>query len=180
MKTPALVLALTTLLAFAPASRAGAPAELERSALGALSWLFARDSRAVEANRHAVAVLVVPEVKKIGLGLAVQSGTAVLFRNMRPAAYLNFTGFSLGLEAGVQEFSRAIFFTSEEALDSFYLAGGFEAGAVAGLVLADGILGSNLSTSGRSGAIPFWFRRNGLMLTCALQATKFTEYSPGG
>ena len=180
VKTAALLLASLALFLSAPTARSEAPVELERRALGALSWLYARSHHAASLSQRSVAVLVFPDAKKVGIGAAITTGTGVLFRGLRPAAYLNLSGLSLGLEAGIQEFSHAIFFTSEEALDSFYLAGGLETGATAGLVLIDGLLGADLSTNSRGGIIPFTFRRSGLMLTLALQASKYTEYSPGG
>ena len=78
--------------------------------MGALSKLYRENSRTVDLYDHAAAILIFPEVHKIGAGLALQTATGVLFLNRRPTDYFNLTGFSVGLELGVQKYSCAIFF----------------------------------------------------------------------
>ena len=100
--------------------------ELEREARGALSKVYSRNSVAADLGRRCLAVLVFPDAHKVGLGLAIQTGTGVLFFKNTPAAYFNLTGISAGLELGVQKFDYAIFFADQAALDELYRWGGFE------------------------------------------------------
>lgn len=171
------------LLAVAAACLADAAAfskpELEREARGALSKVYSRNSAAADLGRRCVAVLVFPDAHIVGLGLAIQSGTGVLFFKNAPAAYFNLTGISAGLELGVQKFDYAIFFEDQTALDELYRWGGFEFGIAPSLVVADGILSGKLSTSSvKSGVHPFLFGQEGLMISFGIGKNKLTEYSP--
>ena len=153
--------------------------ELEREARGALSKVYSRNSVAADLGRRCVAVLVFPDAHMVGLGLAIQSGTGVLFFRNAPAAYFNLTGISAGLELGVQKFDYAIFFEDQTALDELYRWGGFEFGIAPSLVVADGILSGKLSTSSvKSGVHPFLFGQEGLMISLGIGKNKLTEYSP--
>ena len=153
--------------------------ELEREARGALSKVYSRNSAAADLGRRCVAVLVFPDAHMVGLGLAIQSGTGVLFFKNTPAAYFNLTGISAGLELGVQKFDYAIFFEDQTALDELYRWGGFEFGIAPSLVVADGILSGKLSTSSvKSGVHPFIFGQEGLMISLGIGKNKLTEYSP--
>jgi lipid-binding SYLF domain-containing protein len=171
------------LLAVAAACLADAAAfskpELEREARGALSKVYSRNSVAADLGRRCLAVLVFPDAHMVGLGLAIQSGTGVLFFKNAPAAYFNLTGISAGLELGVQKFDYAIFFEDQTALDELYRWGGFEFGIAPSLVVADGILSGKLSTSSiKSGVHPFLFGQEGLMISFGIGKNKLTEYSP--
>lgn len=153
--------------------------ELEREARGALSKVYSRNSVAADLGRRCVAVLVFPDAHMVGLGLAIQSGTGILFFKNAPAAYFNLTGISAGLELGVQKFDYAIFFEDQTALDELYRWGGFEFGIAPSLVVADGILSGKLSTSSvKSGVHPFLFGQEGLMISIGIGKNKLTEYSP--
>lgn len=170
---------LALMLAFAPDAAAFSKPELEREALGALSKLYSRNRIAAELGRTSVAVLVFPGAHMVGIGLAIQSGSGVLFYRNAPAAYFNLTGMSLGLELGVQKFDYAIFFENNEALDKLYQGGGFEIGIAPTLVVGDGIFAEKFSTtSGRVGTYPFLFGQTGFMLSLGLGKTKLTEYIP--
>jgi len=171
------------LLAVAAACLAEAAAfskpELEREARGALSKVYSRNSAATDLGRRCLAVLVFPDAHMVGLGLAIQSGTGVLFFKNTPAAYFNLTGISAGLELGVQKFDYAIFFDDQVALDELYRWGGFEFGIAPSLVVADGIFSGKLSTrSERPGVHPFVFGQEGLMISLGFGKNKLTEYSP--
>jgi lipid-binding SYLF domain-containing protein len=153
--------------------------ELEHEARGALSKVYSRNSVAADLGRRCVAVLVFPDAHMVGLGLAIQSGTGVLFFKNAPAAYFNLTGISAGLELGVQKFDYAIFFEDQTALNELYRWGGFEFGIAPSLVVADGILSGKLSTSSvKSGVHPFLFGQEGLMISLGIGKNKLTEYSP--
>ena len=171
---------LALMWAVAPNALALSKPELEREALGALSKLYSRNSVAAEWGRSSIAALVFPGAHMVGLGLAVQTGTGVLFYRNAAAAYFNLTGFSIGLEAGVQKFDYTIFFEDDAALDKLYQAGGFEFGTAPTLVIGDGIFAGKLSTTSmRAGVRPFLSGQTGFMISLGLGKTKLTEYSPG-
>ena len=144
--------------------------------MGALSKLYRENSRTVDLYDHAVAVLVFPEVHKIGAGLALQTATGVLFLNRRPTDYFNLTGFLVGLELGVQKYSCAIFFMDQEALEEFYRSSGFQCGLSGSLVIADELLGSCAHTDRRIQT--FLFDQSGMMVSFGMQIIKTTKYYP--
>jgi lipid-binding SYLF domain-containing protein len=153
--------------------------ELESAARGALSKVYSRNPEAAALGPRCLAVLVFPDAHMVGLGLAIQSGTGVLFFQNTPAAYFNLTGISAGLELGVQKFNYAIFFEDRAALDELYRWGGFECGLAPTLVVADGIFSGKLSTTSvRSGIHPFLFGQQGLMISLGMGKNKLTEYAP--
>jgi lipid-binding SYLF domain-containing protein len=158
---------------------ASANPELERRALGVLSNLYRRSGHAVATNRDAVAVLIFPDVRKLGLGVTVQTSTGVLFRKFQPIAYFNMTGLSCGLEAGVQKYDCVYFFMTEEALDHLNLSGGFEVDCAPALVFVDGMFTPSVSLSTRrEGIRRFLFNYKGLMANFGIQATKLSEFIP--
>lgn len=172
-------LLLALWLSLLPEAQAFSKPELEREALGALSKLYSRNSLAAGWGRNSAAVLVFPGAHMLGIGLAVQTASGVLIYRNAPAAYFNLTGFSIGLEAGVQKFDYAIFFEDDAALDKLYQAGGFEIGIAPTLVVGDGIFSGKVSTTSvREGVQPFVSNQTGFMISAGLGQAKLTEYSP--
>lgn len=173
------MLALVLGASLAPSAAAMSVPELERAAGGALSQLYARNSKAAEIGRRAVAVLVFPDVRMVGAGVAVQSATGVLFHNRQALAHFNLTGFSAGLELGIRKFNCVIFFQDEATLDKLYQFGGFEIGVAPTLVIGDGMFAGRLSSvSARSGVDVFVFGQKGFMVSLGFGKSKITEYSP--
>jgi len=179
LKTLPAALAIALLSALAPTAQAMSVPELERAAGGALSKLYARNSKAAEIGRRSLAVLVFPDAHMVGAGLAVQTATGVLFHRGQPMAYFNLTGFSAGLELGVRKFDCAIFLENDEAVDKLYQAGGFEIGIAPNLVIGDGLIAGKISsTSLRSGVDVFVSGQKGFMISLGFGKSKITEYSP--
>lgn len=180
-KTPTLFLALALgwLAWSAPAALATGTPELERSALGALSKLYARNSVAAEIGRRSVATLVFPNCHMLGFLASVQSGSGVLFYKNTARAYFNLSGISFGAEAGVQKFDLVVFFEDDAALDKLYQVGGFEVGMAPTLVIFDSMFAGKLtSLSARSGVDAFLSNQRGLMISLGFGKNKFTEYVP--
>ena len=129
---------------------------------------------------RAYAILVFPEAKKLALGIGVETATGVLFEKRKARSFYNLTGFSFGMELGIQKFGYAIFFMDEDALDYLYDSRGFEIGSSPSLVIADGIFSHSASTTNnRSGILTFAFSQTGLMLDIGIHVAKITEYEPG-
>lgn len=151
--------------------------ELEKSARGALSSLYRRNAHAIDVNNSSVAVLVFPEVHKMGVGIAIETGTGVLLRKQTPLEYYNLSGLAVGLELGCQKFSRVVFFMNEEILGRFIHSSGFEIALETNLVIVDGVYGCHKSLE--DGDIQaFVFDEMGLMVSKGISATKVSEYFP--
>jgi lipid-binding SYLF domain-containing protein len=178
-KIPAALVALLLSAFFAPLAIAMSTPELERAAAGALSHLYARNSKAADIGRRSVASLVFPDAHMVGAGVAVQSGTGVLFYKGNPQAYFNLSGVSAGLELGIQKFDVILFFEDDAALDKLYHVGGFALSTAPTLVVFDGIIAGKVSTTSiRSGVHAFLSGQQGLMLSLGLGKTKLTEFVP--
>jgi len=157
--------------------RAESTLELEKSARGALSSLYRRNAEAVAVNNSSVAVLVFPEVHKIGAGIAIETGTGVLLRKLTAVEYYNLSGLAVGLELGCQKFSRAIFFMNEDILGRFIHSSGFDIGWETSLVIADGIYACHKSLAD-DGIEVFVFDEMGLMVSKGIRTLKVSEYFP--
>lgn len=173
------ILALFIAVASSPEASADSPTQLEKKARGALSRLYRHNRVAAENVDAAYAVLVFPEARKLALGVGVTTATGVLFEKMKPLSFHNLTGFSCGLELGIQKFGYAIFFMNEEDLNYLYDSRGFEIGSSPNLVIADGIFsGSKSTTTQRPGILTFAFSHTGLALNLGVHIAKITEYEP--
>jgi lipid-binding SYLF domain-containing protein len=174
------LLAVILLIGILPHAEADAPNEIERKARGALSRLFRHNRLAAESVDRAYAVLVFPDTKKLALGVGVETATGVLFQQMKALSFYNLSGFSFGLELGIQKFGYAIFFMSEDALDYLYDSRGFEIGSSPSLVIGDGIFSHSASTTNtRPDILTFAFSKTGLMFDVGVHLAKVTEYEPG-
>ena len=158
---------------------ADSPNEVEKKARGALSRLYRHNQLASGNVDRALAVLVFPEVRKLALGVGVETSTGILFQKGKPLSFYNLTGFSCGLEIGIQKFSHAIFFMDEQALAYLYDSRGLALGCSPGLVVADRIFADSFSTIAcQAGVLAFTFHHTGLMLDIGLNVSKMTEYEP--
>lgn len=174
------IAAALAILGTSTATHAASASQLEREALGALSAIYQRSADAIEMGRNAHAILVFPGVHKLGAGLALTTGTGILFEEGKATGVYNLTGFSAGLEIGVQKFNHAIFFEDERALANLHNSAGLRIGLDPGLVLGEGILLLEPSTQNiHSGIFVYSGNRIGLMASLGLEIAKITEYNPG-
>jgi lipid-binding SYLF domain-containing protein len=108
---------------------AGSAAEIEREARAALERLYATSSAAKRLGGGARGILVFPKVSKGGFIFAGQYGEGVLFKGGKVAGYYSLAEVSYGFQAGVKQFSYAMFFMDSDALSYLDRSEGFEIGA---------------------------------------------------
>jgi lipid-binding SYLF domain-containing protein len=83
------------------------------------------------------------------------------------------------LQAGIQEFSYALFFMDEQSLHYLNKSGGFEVGGAPSLVVANEGVATSLSTTTlQKGIYAFFFGQKGLMAGLSLQGTKISQFTP--
>ncbi len=129
--------------------------------------------------RHAKAVLVFPSILKAGLVFGGESGNGVLLVHGRPAGFYNLSGGSWGLQIGGQDFSYAVFFMKDSALNYLNRTGGFEAGTGPSIVVINQGAGAEAnSTTLTHDVYAFPFNQKGLMADLTLQGTKITQIHP--
>jgi lipid-binding SYLF domain-containing protein len=163
--------------ALAPGLAAAADrAALERDARAALQNLTATVPAAKSLSGTATAVLVFPKVTKAGLGVGGQYGDGVLFKGGKAAGYYNTSGASVGLQAGAQQFSYAMFMMNDKAVGALSANEGFEVGVGPTVVLIDeGKAKTMTTTTAKDDIYAFIFGQKGLMGGLGVQGNKITR-----
>jgi lipid-binding SYLF domain-containing protein len=146
----------------------------------ALQKLYASNPEARHLANRAKAVLVFPGIVKAGFLVGAQYGNGgTLFKRGKPVAYYNILAGSYGLQAGVQEFSYAMFFMDNESLKYLDRSEGWEIGVGPSVVIVDeGMARSLTSTTIREGVYAFIFGQKGLMAGLGLQGSKISRIHP--
>ena len=172
-------LLLTAAIAFALLPTAGLAADrsaLERDARAALQTLTGSVPAAKSLSGSAAAVLVFPKVTKAGLGVGGQSGDGVLFKQGKVVGYYNTSGASVGLQAGVQQFSYAMFMMNDKAVSALSANEGFEVGVGPSVVVMDeGKAKTMTTTTAKDDIYAFIFGQKGLMAGLGVQGNKITQ-----
>jgi lipid-binding SYLF domain-containing protein len=174
-----LLLVPAILLTVTSRSQAYSGEELRAKSERALHHLYETNSKARKIGEKALAVLIFPEVIKGGFMVAAQRGDGVLFKDGMVAGYYNTTSVGYGIQAGLQKYAYALFFTDEDSLKYLHKSGGFEVGSAPSLVIVDEGVASSLSTTTlQKGIYAFIFGQKGLMGGLGLQGTKISEFTP--
>lgn len=126
--------------------------------------------------KSAVGYVVFPRVGKAGFIIAGGSGDGELYEKGRMAGTASITIATIGLQAGVQEFSQIIFFKDQAALDRFK-QNKFEFAASASAVIITA--GASAGKDYRDGVAVFTQATAGAMAEAALGTQKFS-FKPEG
>ncbi len=170
------LLSAAAALCLSTVARADDRATLERTSQAALNSLIAQNASANALSKHAVAMLVFPDVKKAGLIVGGQFGEGVLWRDGKATAYYNTGGASYGFQAGVQEYGYAMFFMTESALKALDATQGFEVGVGPSIVVVDQGKGvTHTTTTLQDDIYAFVFNQKGLMAGIGIQGNKITK-----
>lgn len=155
-------------------------ADISQDSDSALQKLYASNPEARQLANKAKAVLVFPGIVKAGFLVGAQYGNGgTLFKRGRPVAYYNILAGSYGLQAGVQEFSYAMFFMDNESLKYLDRSEGWEIGVGPSVVVVDeGMARTLTSTTIREGVYAFIFGQKGLMAGLGLQGSKISRIHP--
>ena len=164
--------------AWQSAVAAGA-AELAGDANASLQQLYASVPAAKALGEKANAILVFPKVTKAGLGVGGQFGEGALLKGGKAIAYYNTAGASIGLQAGAQTYSYALFFMNPNALAQLDKADGFEVGVGPTVVVMDeGKAKTMTTTTAKDDIYAFIFGQKGLMAGLGVQGNKITKITP--
>jgi len=153
--------------------------ELDVMSRKALHKLLTTNPQAEAIAERSIAVLVFPKVVKGGFMVGLQRGDGVLYKDGAVAGYYNTTAASYGYQAGIQEFSYALFFLDDGSLKYLKKSDGFELGGAPSLVVMKegGNLGMSTTTL-QKGICAFFFGQKGLMAGLGVQGTKITKFYP--
>jgi lipid-binding SYLF domain-containing protein len=179
---------LVTIAAFAALAlllpRAAAPASdqsLDTEVKSALTALYEKEPGAKALGAKAKGILLFPTIRKAGFIVGGQHGEGALLKKGKVADYYTSNAVSIGLEAGAQSYSYALFFMTDEALKKFESSDGFEIGGEANVVFVDsGAAAGAGTTSSQSAVYGFVFGQKGLMAGASLQGTKIAKKGAEG
>ena len=174
-----LVMSVAFLSFTAKSSTAGSAAEIDYEVDLALKNLYASSVAAQDLAKIAKGILVFPSIVKGGFIVGGQYGEGALLKGGKNAGYYNTIAASYGLQAGLQKFGYALFFTDEASLKYLESSDGWELGVGPTIVVVDEGVSRNLSTStAKEGIYAFFFNQKGLMAGLGIQGTKVTKIKP--
>ena len=158
---------------------AAGAAELAGDANASLQQLYASVPAAKALGEKANAILVFPKVTKAGLGVGGQFGEGALLKGGKAVAYYNTAGASIGLQAGAQTYSYALFFMNPNALAQLDKADGFEVGVGPTVVVMDeGKAKTMTTTTAKDDIYAFICGKKGLMAGLGVPGNKITKSTP--
>ncbi|RPH92762.1 MAG: hypothetical protein EHM68_16700 [Lysobacterales bacterium] len=155
-------------------AHAATAAEVDAKVASALTQFRKETSGADGFLKEAKAVLVIPDVKKVGFVIAGQWGTGALQVGGQTIDYYKMTAGSAGFQAGYQQAHFVFIFFTQEAVDKFRDGEGWTVGGEAGLTLVEVGAGVSADTLKNQNAVAgFAFSREGLMAGWSAKGTKF-------
>jgi len=162
------------------ASTPGTDPELEAKARAALQLLVSDAPRTQQIQQQAKAVLVFPDILKVGLIAGAQGGKGVMFApDGTVMGYYTARAVSWGLQAGGQTFSEAMFLISDSAINYLNASDGWSVGVGPSVVVVDAGMGKSMTTTTlKSDVYAFIYGQQGLMAGLGVQGQKITKYTP--
>ena len=122
------------------------------------------------------AILVFPDVIKIGFGIGGEYGEGSLLIGGKPEAYYATAAGSFGFQLGAQFKAQLILFMTDAALQRFRDSNGWEAGVDGSVAIATLGVGGRLDTKTmQQPIVGFVFSNRGLMYNLTLEGSKITR-----
>ena len=164
-----------------PATTMVDPSSLAGKSRAALKNLYAQNPKARDLGARARGILVFPMITKGGFMLGGMGGNGAL---VRPGGgiseFYQTGGLSYGLQAGVQQYSYALFLMDDDAFANLARSNGWEIGSSPSLVVVDrGVASSMTTVTLNKGTYAFFFDQRGLMGGLGLQGSKITRIRTG-
>ncbi|MFL9991041.1 lipid-binding SYLF domain-containing protein [Paraburkholderia sediminicola] len=158
----------------------GTDPELEAKARAALQQLVSSAPRTPQLQQRAKAVLVFPDILKVGFIAGAQGGKGVMFApDGTVMGYYSARAVSWGLQAGGQTFSEAMFLMTDEAVNYLNSSDGWSVGVGPSVVVVDQGMGKSMTTTTlKDDVYAFIFGQQGLMAGLGVQGQKITKYTP--
>jgi lipid-binding SYLF domain-containing protein len=173
-----LAFALAAAMVLKPMSEAAAsPAgdALEADAEYALQMLYDTSPSAAQMGKNAKAVLVFPEVVKIGFMFAGGFGEGVLIKDGKVVNHYNTTSGSYGFQAGAHRYGYAVFLMSDDAVNYLDRSKGWEIGAGPSITMMDAGRAKKItSTTINTDAYAVIFGQRGLMAGVGIEGSKIS------
>ncbi len=144
-----------------------------------LDFLYASFPGTQELRDNSAGVLVIPLITEAGLGIGGAFGRGALRVGDVTVDFYSATKASVGLQIGVQQFSHALFFMTEEALQDFRQSPGWVAGADLKYVFREQAESIGAATlTALSPVVAVVFGQTGLIAGATIDGTKYTRIIP--
>lgn len=159
-------------------SQAASAQEINAKVNQALKEFYRHSPAGKELAHKAAAILIFPEVIKVGIGIGGEYGEGALRKGGKTTAYYNVASASIGFQLGAQLKSEILLFMTEEALRKFRNSDGWEAGVDGSVAIATlGAGGEIDSNTIQQPIIGFIFSNKGLMYNLSIEGSKITPIS---
>ena len=150
--------------------------EVDLHSRDALNRLYEQSPAARELAAKARGILVFPQVYKAGFGVGGEYGEGKLLVDSSTAGYYSTAAASIGFQLGAQRKSQVVLFMTEDALNGFLNADGWEAGVDGSVALATLGAGGAIDTNTvQNPIIGFIFSNEGLMYNLTFEGSKITR-----
>jgi lipid-binding SYLF domain-containing protein len=142
----------------------------------ALAELYANVPGASELAGQAQGILVIPTIRKLGFFASGAYGEGALLIGPAKVDYYSMTAAGFGLTFGAAEFNQALFFLTEQALQDFRVADGWELGVDAAVVVqGDGAAAGLNSIQINRPIQEVIFGQRGLIADASLAGAKYSR-----
>ncbi len=150
---------------------------LDQAAIVTKERLFANYPDAKRAAEDAAGYLIFPKVQKAGLIVGGSTGVGTLFSKNNIIGHYELSAASIGLQAGIQEFSLAIFFMTPEAMANFRAGQGIEYGTDIEYALPKyGAISIGASSATYNKPVyALIFNQSGVMVGATLRGAKYSQ-----
>ncbi|MGE0418998.1 MAG: YSC84-related protein [Acetobacteraceae bacterium] len=154
-------------------------AQLTTKSKLALAALYGTRPKTRELARKARGILVFPSIVKAGLVVGGQEGEGAMLQQGRATAFYRIAAASLGVQAGMQTFSYALFFMNDKAMKHLAQNDGWSIGSGPTVAIIDKGFAKPLNTMTlRHDVYAFPFSQKGLMAGVGLEGTRITRINP--
>lgn len=141
-------------------------------------YLFTRYPGTRELAASAKGVLFMPLVTEVGFGVGGSYGRGALRINNVTVDYYSATSASIGFQIGAQQYAHAIFFLTQDALQSFRNSTGWAAGAEVKYATPDQGAAIGKDTTELDPVVALIFGQQGLIAGATLQGVKYSRIIP--
>ncbi len=150
--------------------------QLDEEAKALRKTLFNTYPPAKKAADNAAAYIIFPNITKAALLIGAMKGEGTLFAKDNIIGHYAVNGATVGIQAGIQNFSMVLFFMTEDAMAEFRASSGLELGMDVEYALPE--YGSaNMGASSNTYRKPVYaliFNQEGIMVGASLKGAIYT------
>jgi len=163
-------------LSFAAPAFAANTKKIDKRSEKALETFYAEVKGGEKLLTHAAGYLVFPKITKGGIGIGYEQGDGKLVVNGQTEGYYRTRAASVGFQLGGQTRSQMLVFMTEEALEQFVNASGWEVGVDGSVALVKLGAGGAVDTGTYDAPIlAFVFSNKGLMYNLTIEGSKISK-----